>query len=58
MGWQDPASCRIKPRLDACRIRCLMGFLKNHLSSDDEQELLVLIEEQRQGLVPLIVPLT
>jgi uncharacterized protein YbgA (DUF1722 family) len=44
--------------LDACRIRCLMGFLKNHLSSDDEQELLVLIEEQRQGLVPLIVPLT
>jgi uncharacterized protein YbgA (DUF1722 family) len=36
----------------------LMGFLKNHLSSDDKQELLGLIEDYRQGLLPLIVPLT
>jgi uncharacterized protein YbgA (DUF1722 family) len=36
----------------------LMGYLKNDLSSDDKQELLGLIEEYRQGLVPLIVPLT
>ena len=36
----------------------LMGFLKNHLSSDDKQELLGLIQDYRQGLVPLIVPLT
>jgi uncharacterized protein YbgA (DUF1722 family) len=36
----------------------LMGFLKNHLSSEDKQELLDLIEDYRQGLVPLIVPLT
>jgi len=36
----------------------LMGYLKNHLSSDDKQELLGLIEDYRQGLVPLIVPLT
>ena len=36
----------------------LMGFLKNHLSSDDKQELLGLIEDYQQGLVPLIVPLT
>jgi uncharacterized protein YbgA (DUF1722 family) len=36
----------------------LMGFLKNHLSSEDKQELLGLIEDYRQGLVPLIVPLT
>jgi uncharacterized protein YbgA (DUF1722 family) len=36
----------------------LMGFLKNHLSGDDKQELLGLIEDYRQGLVPLIVPLT
>jgi uncharacterized protein YbgA (DUF1722 family) len=42
-----------------------MGFLKNDLSSEDtpqakrsKQELLGLIEEYRQGLVPLIVPLT
>jgi uncharacterized protein YbgA (DUF1722 family) len=36
----------------------LMGYLKNHLSGDDKQELLGLIEDYRQGLVPLIVPLT
>ena len=36
----------------------LMGYLKNHLSGDDKQELLAFIEDYRQGLVPLIVPLT
>jgi uncharacterized protein YbgA (DUF1722 family) len=36
----------------------LMGFLINHLSSDDKQELLGLIEDYRQGSVPLILPLT
>ena len=33
----------------------LMGCLKNHLSSEDKQELVGLIEDCRQGLVPLIV---
>ena len=36
----------------------LIGFLKTHLSSDDKQELLGLIEDYRQELVPLIVPMT
>ena len=36
----------------------LMGYLKNHISAEDKQELLGLIEDYRQGLVPLIVPLT
>ncbi len=36
----------------------LMGFLKNHLTSEDKQELLGLVEDYRRGLVPLIVPLT
>ncbi len=36
----------------------LMGYLKNDLSSEDKQELLGLIEDYRQELVPLIVPLT
>jgi uncharacterized protein YbgA (DUF1722 family) len=36
----------------------LVHFLKDHLSSDDKQGLLSLIEDYRQGLVPLIVPLT
>jgi uncharacterized protein YbgA (DUF1722 family) len=36
----------------------LMGYLKNYLSSDDKQELLGLIEDYRNGLIPLIVPMT
>ncbi len=36
----------------------LMGYLKKDLSSDDKQELLGLIEDYRQELVPLIVPLS
>lgn len=36
----------------------LMGFLKDHLSSEDKQELLGLIEDYRRELLPLIVPLT
>lgn len=36
----------------------LMGFLKSTLSSEDKAELLGLIEDYRQGLLPLIVPLT
>jgi uncharacterized protein YbgA (DUF1722 family)/uncharacterized protein YbbK (DUF523 family) len=36
----------------------LMGYLKRDLSGDDKQELLGLIEDYRQELVPLIVPLT
>jgi uncharacterized protein YbgA (DUF1722 family) len=35
-----------------------MGYLKKDLSSEDKQGLLGLIEDYRQGLVPLIVPLT
>jgi uncharacterized protein YbgA (DUF1722 family) len=36
----------------------LMGYLKKDLWSDDKQELLGLIEDYRQELVPLIVPMT
>jgi uncharacterized protein YbgA (DUF1722 family)/uncharacterized protein YbbK (DUF523 family) len=36
----------------------LMGFLKDSLSGEDKAELLGLIEEYRQGFLPLIVPLT
>jgi uncharacterized protein YbgA (DUF1722 family) len=36
----------------------LMGFLKTYLSSEDKRELLGLIEDYGQGLLPLIVPLT
>jgi uncharacterized protein YbgA (DUF1722 family)/uncharacterized protein YbbK (DUF523 family) len=36
----------------------LMGFLKDQLSSEDKAELLSYIEDYRNGLLPLIVPLT
>jgi len=36
----------------------LMGYLKKCLSSEDKQELLRLIEDYRQELVPLVVPMT
>jgi uncharacterized protein YbgA (DUF1722 family) len=36
----------------------VMGFLKDTLAKEDKAELLALIEDYRQGLVPLIVPLT
>ncbi len=36
----------------------LMGFLKEFLSKDDKAELLGLISDYQDGLVPLIVPLT
>jgi len=36
----------------------LMGYLKKDLSNEDKQELLGLIEDYRQGLLPPIVPLT
>jgi hypothetical protein len=39
-------------------IQHLRDFLTNHLSEADKQELLGLIEDYRQGLVPLIVPLS
>ncbi len=36
----------------------LLGYLKQELASEDKQELLSLYEDYRQGLVPLIVPIT
>lgn len=36
----------------------LMSFLKTYLSHEDKAELLGLMDDYRQGMVPLIVPLT
>lgn len=36
----------------------IQGYLKNHISGDDKQELLFNIDQYRQGLLPLIVPIT
>ncbi|MBX8614659.1 DUF523 and DUF1722 domain-containing protein [Pseudomonas cichorii] len=36
----------------------LSGYLKNHLDTEDKQEIQRLIAQYHQGIVPLIVPLT
>lgn len=36
----------------------LFGYVSKHLSAEDRAEMTQLIEEYRQGLVPLIVPIT
>ena len=47
-----------RKHVNARSVQHLMGYLKKELSSEDKQELLGLIEDYRQELVPLIVPLT
>ncbi len=44
--------------VNARSVQHLMGYLKNELPADDKQELLGVIEEYRQGMVPLFVPMT
>lgn len=36
----------------------IQGYLKNHLDADDKQELTANIKQYREGLLPLIVPIT
>jgi len=46
------------PGKHANALQHVMGFLKDALSREDKAELLTYIEDYRNGLVPLIVPLT
>ncbi|NLJ26529.1 MAG: YbgA family protein, partial [Deltaproteobacteria bacterium] len=36
----------------------MMGYFKKQLSRDEKEELLEILAQYRQGLVPLIVPVT
>lgn len=36
----------------------MMGYFKKHLSSDEKQEILEIIQQYQEGYVPLIVPIT
>jgi uncharacterized protein YbgA (DUF1722 family) len=36
----------------------MMGYFKKQLSSDEKQEILEIIQQYREGYVPLIVPVT
>lgn len=49
---------RATPRKHANVLYHLMGYLKRDLDAEDKAELVACIEKYRQGLVPLIVPIT
>lgn len=49
---------KVTPRKHANVLQHLMGFLKKFLDANDKQELILSIEEYREGRVPLIVPIT
>ena len=36
----------------------IMGYYKKHLTADEKQELLEIIERYHKGLIPLVVPIT
>ncbi len=46
------------PKKNANVLQHILGFFKKELDSPSRQELLAHIEDYRQGIVPLIVPLT
>ena len=46
------------PSKHANVLQHMLGFLKKHLTSEEKQELLLLIDEMRAGTLPLIVPVT
>jgi uncharacterized protein YbgA (DUF1722 family)/uncharacterized protein YbbK (DUF523 family) len=46
------------PRKNTNVLQHMMGFFKRHLSADEKQEMLEVIDRYRLELVPLIVPLT
>lgn len=45
------------PRRHANVLQHMLGYVSPHVSADERQELLGLIEDHRRGLVPLVVPL-
>jgi uncharacterized protein YbgA (DUF1722 family)/uncharacterized protein YbbK (DUF523 family) len=46
------------PGKNANALQHIMGYFKENLSSDEKQELLEVIQNYRQGLIPLVVPVT
>lgn len=54
------AALRLKstPQKHVNVMQHIMGYFKSDLSADEKQELLELIDRHRQGVLPLIVPIT
>jgi uncharacterized protein YbgA (DUF1722 family) len=46
------------PKKNTNVLQHMMGYFKKDLTSDEKQELLEIIQEYKEGYVPLIVPVT
>ena len=54
----EALSLKTTPKKNANVLQHIMGYFKDRLSADGKKELLEIIELYRQGIVPLIVPIT
>ena len=57
-GFMAALARRTSPRRNVNAMQHMLGFFRKHLDARSKQELLGLIEDYRNGLVPLVVPLT
>ena len=56
-SWR-PSGSKQLPKKHADVLMHMMGFFKKELSTEEKQELLEVIDHYKQGLIPLIVPVT
>ena len=56
--FMDALSIVATPKRQANVLQHMLGYFSNAIDDDARNELLGLIEEHRQGLVPLVVPMT
>jgi uncharacterized protein YbgA (DUF1722 family)/uncharacterized protein YbbK (DUF523 family) len=54
----EALTLKTTPKKNSNVLQHILGYFKEQLSVDEKQELLEVIELYRQGLVPLIVPIT
>ncbi len=54
----DAIKIKASVRANVNVLQHLLGYFKEQLSADEKQEFLEVVEEYREGLVPLIVPVT
>ena len=57
-GFMEALRIRATPRRHVNAMHHMIGFFKKSLDARGRQELVALIEDYRNGLVPLVVPLT
>ncbi|WP_050756140.1 YbgA family protein [Nitrococcus mobilis] len=57
-GFMNALACRATRSQHTDVLFHVMGYLKRQLDSEDKAELVALIHDYRQGVVPLIVPVT